>query len=372
MPTVAAPGIERAFALSHASTALVLFVVPGIVAMLVEPIVFLYADRYPRRHFIRGGITAMALGAIGAAVAPGPITLAIAVAVSWIATGASVSLAQATLVDGAPDRRAATMARWTILAAAGDLAAPILLGALAFAGHGWRAAYLAMAGLLAAGAVVTWLVPLPGGIGAGDDDDDDERGDGTPAPGIIAALRDALRDRALIAWLLGVALCDLLDEILVVFATLHARDALGAGPAVQSALVGANVIGGLVGLVILERLLVHRRDRALLVGFSVACAIAFVAWVAAPVAWLSIALMVPVGACSAPLYPLAAAQAFARRPEQSGAVLAAGHLFTPLGLALPWLIGTVADHAGTYVALLVLVAQPLGLVALVAAERRRP
>ena len=51
-------------------------------------------------------------------------------------------------------------------------------------------------------------------------------------------------------------------------------------------------------------------------------------------------------------------------------MLAAGHLFTPLSLALPVLVGSVADHAGTTAALALLVAQPLGLVVLVAATRR--
>jgi fucose permease len=80
---------------------------------------------------------------------------------------------------------------------------------------------------------------------------------------------------------------------------------------------------------------------------------------------------VPVGVFAAPLYPLAASQAYARRPEESGAVLAVGHLFTPFGLALPWALGAIADRAGTYVALLLLLVQPLGLLLLVAAQSSR-
>lgn len=103
----------------------------------------------------------------------------------------------------------------------------------------------------------------------------------------------------------------------------------------------------------------------MLLACASACAIAFVAWILAPALWLSVALMGLVGMFAAPLYPLAAAQAYARRPDASGSVLAAQSLFTPLGLALPFVVGFIADRAGTYVALLVLIAQPLGLVALV-------
>ncbi|MBA3538155.1 MAG: MFS transporter, partial [Deltaproteobacteria bacterium] len=168
MPTVSASAIERSFATSHATMALVLFVVPGILAMLVEPIVFLYADRYPRAWFIRGGITLMAGAAILAAIAPNPIVLSIAVALAWIGTGASVSLAQATLVDRTPEQRGRTMARWTMLSTAGDLAGPLLLGGLAFVGLGWRAGYLVMGGLLAIAAVVTWMTQVPSGRGTDD------------------------------------------------------------------------------------------------------------------------------------------------------------------------------------------------------------
>lgn len=364
MPTISATGIERSFATSHATLALALFVGPGLVAMLVEPLVFLYADRYPRRWFIRGGITAMAVAAFASALAPSVIVLASATALSFVATGACVSLAQATLVDGAGDARSRVMARWTLLSSAGDLVGPLLLGAVAALGLGWRAGYVAMGFVLAAAAVVVWFAKLPGGVGT----DDEEDGE---SPGVLAALRDALRDRVLVAWLFGVALCDLLDEILVVFATIHVRDHLGAGATVLSALVGAMVVGGMIGLVVVERLLLHRRDTTLLIGFATATALAFVAWIAAPTAWLSVALMFPVGFCAAPLYPLAAAQAFARRPSQSGTVLAAGHLFTPLGLGLPWLVGVVADRAGTYVALLVLIVQPLALIVLALVQRPR-
>ncbi len=363
VPAISATGIERSFQLSHATMALWLFVVPGILAMAVEPIVFLYADRYPRRWFIRGGLTLMALASLLAAIAPSPIVLALAVGLSWIATGAAVALAQATLIDARPDQRSRTMARWTLFSSGGDLAGPLLLAGIAAVGLGWRSGFAAIGVVLLAAAAITWATRFPDGVGADDDDGD--------APGILAALRDALRDRTLVAWLFGVALCDLLDEILVVFATIHVRDHLGAGPFFQSAVVGSSVIGGMIGLIALERLLLRRGELSLLIWFSAATAASFVAWIAAPTAWTSVLLIAPVGFFAAPLYPLAAAQAFARRPDQSGTVLAAGHLFTPFGLALPWLIGVIADRAGTHVALVVLVAQPLGLIVLAVRQRRQ-
>ena len=338
---------------------------PGIVSLCIEPIIFLLADRYPRAWFIRGGLSALALASVLAGLAPGPIALSCALALAWIATGAASSLAQATLIDREPDRRARTMARWTLLALVGDLCAPALLAGLSLVGLTWRAGYLIVGGLLGAWAVVAWLVPIPHARGEPDEPDPE------PPVRLVTALREALRDRVLIAWLFGLALCDLLDEILVVFATLHVRDALGGGHLAQSAVVAVCLGSGAIGLVLLDRLLAKHAETKLLVWSGSACALAFAAWVAAPTVWASVLLMIPVGATATVLYPLVAAQAFARRPAHSGSVLAASHLFTPLALVLPFLIGLVADHAGTYVALSLLIVQPIGLVVLARVLRPR-
>ena len=55
------------------------------------------------------------------------------------------------------------------------------------------------------------------------------------------------------------------------------------------------------------------------------------------------------------------AQAHAALPGRSGTVNAAGHAFTPLTLAAPWLLGLVADRVSLIVAFGSLLVQPLGL-----------
>jgi MFS family permease len=187
---------------------------------------------------------------------------------------------------------------------------------------------------------------------------------GDDEPPLWQAVRSAIRDRVLIGWLFGVALCNLLDEILIVFASIYVRDELGASAAWQSATVAAFVAGGAIGLVVLDRQLTRHSEHRLMIAAGIACAVAFALWLAAPTVWLSALLMVVVGATTAPLYPLASAQAYARCPGRSGVVVVAGHMFAPLVLVLPWLLGLVADRAGTLAALALLVAQPIGLVIL--------
>jgi len=358
-----APDIERSLQLSHSATAAVLFVVPGVVGLIVDPLVFLLAERLGRPQLVRAGMATMAVTSLTAALAPGPITLSLALSVWYVATGAATALTEATLIDAWPDRQARTMARWTLLGLIGDFAAPLLIGALAMlpGGAGWRIGFAIVGGGLAVWTVALSLRQFPAAAVSPSDDE----------PSLWQAVRDALGDRVLLAWLFGVALCNLLDEILVVFASLHVRIELGASPAWQSATIGAFVAGGAVGLVILERLLVRYPERRLIIAIGIACAVAFAAWLAAPTIWLSALLMLIVGATAVPLYPLASAQAYARRPGQAGTIVVAGHVFAPLALGLPWLLGVVADRAGTLAALALLIAQPIGLVALAAVTTRR-
>ncbi|HET9624983.1 MAG TPA: MFS transporter [Kofleriaceae bacterium] len=360
VPSSGAPDIERTLGLSHGGTTAILFLVPGLFGLVLDPVVFWLAERVGRPRMIRLGLAAHAVAAFAAAWAPGPVSLAGAMALWFVAAGAATGLSEAILVDAWPDRQARTMARWTLLSLIGDFAGPALVGVLATAigGHAaWRPAFVVTGALFTVWTIATCARAFPAPPARADDDDE---------PPLWQAVRDALRDRVLIAWMFGTALCNLLDEILVVFASLHVRDDLGAGPAWQSVTIGAFVAGGALGLVALDRVLARwpGRERRALIATGAACAVAFAAWLAAPTAWLSALGMVGVGVTAAPLYPLASAQAYARRPGRASVVIVASNLFAPMSLALPWLLGLVADHTSVTTALWLLIAQPIGILAL--------
>lgn len=362
VPSVGSAEIHAEFGTSYQTMAWALLLVPGLFSLLVEPVLFVLADRYPRKWFVCGGLLAMAAAAFVAAAAPSVPVLAAAVAVSWVATGCGVSLAQATLVDARPDARERVLARWALLGTAGDLAAPLMMAALAAVALGWRAGYVIVgaAALVCGVVLIRQRFPAPAGQEEGDEE-----------PGLGAALMAALRNRRLLFWLGASALCDLLDEIVVVFAALYLRDHMQAGPIARSLVFAAFVGGGVIGLAVTERLLARMRPLRLLAASSVACAALFVAWLAAPALWLSALLMAAVGATSAPHYPIASAQAYAALPGRSGTVNAAGHVFTPFQLALPWLLGWIADHAGVTAALAILIVQPVGLAVIAGIALRR-
>ena len=335
---------------------------PGIVALFLEPLIFLLADRHPRRWFVVGGLAVMGLTAFASALAPGPVWLAATVAVAWVATGTGVTLAQSTLCDANPDRREQVLTRWTLLGVVGDLGGPALFAVLAWLSLGWRSAYLVVGVVIAALTLLLVRQPFP----APTRDDDDE-------PPLLAALGIALRNKRLLLWLAACSLCDLLDEIFLVFASLRLRDELGADVATQSAALAILIAAEAIGLALCERLLRRMPSRRLLALSAVACAIAYAGWLAAPNLALAIVALAAVGLTVAPLYPLTAAECYAALPDRSGAVHAAGHVFTPVMLILPWLLGWIADRAGTTAALAVLGVAPLGiLLAAGSAARAKP
>src|SRR6185437_9847166 len=79
------------------------------------------------------------------------------------ATGAFVSLAQATLMDADPPRRVRNMARWTLAGSFGYVGGPVLLAAAVLLGAGWRGAIaaLAVASLPLAVAALRFPSPRP-------------------------------------------------------------------------------------------------------------------------------------------------------------------------------------------------------------------
>jgi len=358
--SVGAPDLQRAFGVDYTATALALFVVPTLVGAVVEPPLLVLADRWPRKRFIVGGLLAMGLGSLVAGLTPWFAPFVAAITVWFVGTGIGVDVAQAEVVDagvGAPER---PMLRWVLLGTLGDLAAPALAAGLGALGFGWRGAFVASGAFVTAYA----LLLATQRFGAVEGDRDEDEGEGDDEPSILEALRRALGNRQLMLWLVGGWTCCLLDELFVVFGSLHLRDALGADLTQRSAILAIDVVGSLVGLWVTARFFADRRPREVLAASAGLCLVSYAAWLAAPSIEASAALVFVVGAATAPLYPYAQAQAYRALPGEPGTVNALEVVFTPLDLAVPLLLGLLADAAGPIAALGVLALQPLTLYVL--------
>ena len=181
-----------------------------------------------------GGLAFAASAALTAA-AGGFWLLLAALVLGNPATGAFVSLAQATLMDADPSQRPRNMARWTLAGSFGYVGGPVLLAAAAYVGVGWRGALavVAVAALPLALASLCFPAPAP-----------------DSGPPLRRAVREALaavRRREVLRLLLLLEFADLLLDGFHGFIALYLHDAAGLTTSFAALGVGVWTGAGLVG-----------------------------------------------------------------------------------------------------------------------------
>jgi MFS family permease len=374
---VAAPELEGLFGLSHLGAAGATLVALAALGF-IEPVLLLLADRYPRRWFLCGGLFVLGLANVLAAVAPSYWMLLLALLLYGPASGCGVGLAQASLADASPNDRERAMARWALFGEAGDLATLVLMSLLALCGLGVRAAFAVCGVWAMLQAVALWRAhgrqPHAGDAGAqpdadadggaGADADDDEDAHPETLRDTLRAARGALANRELLLWCGAVLLCSLLDEIVIAFGALHLAEHVGATVHERGLVLATLMVGGMVGLVVVERLLVRFDPLRVLVVASAAGALAYLGWLHAGSLLTSTLLAFVAGACCTVHYPIVVARAYASVPGRSAIVNAVHSMCVPFDLALPIALGFLADRVGLRAAMLALTVQPVGILAI--------
>ena len=331
MREAAWPSIRDDLGLSYSEIGLLLSI-PALVAAVVEPVLGVLAVTWRRRALVLGGGLCFAGALAVAAGAPSFIALLVAFAILYPASGAFVSLSQATLMDLEPERREHNMARWTFAGAVGAVAGPLLLAALvllARRGH--------------------------------DGSTDEER------PNVRDALRVLMR-RDVFRWLFLLELSDLLLDVFVAYLALYLVDEAGASIAVAGLAVavwtGADLVGSGAMIPFLRR-----ADGARYLRVSAALTGAlFVAFLVVPGLVVKIALVGAISLVNAGWYPVLQARLYGALGEASGLALTVGALF-PLNAVLPLGIAALAERFGLSVALWPLLAAPAALLLLVPGRR---
>jgi predicted MFS family arabinose efflux permease len=365
---VGLPLLRDRFHLSYAQAGL-LFTVGSLSSLVLDPGINLLSDRGNKRVFVAGGMMILAGSMAFMGIAPGFALLLLAMAVLFPANSAAVGLAQAALVDMQPEAAPHMLARWTLLSSVGDLLSPLAVTAFVAAGLGWTPLCLFAGALWLLAAVITWLQRFPAPAGGAAEAAEAEDADDGPHVGMLAAARDALRDPLLLRWTAVGLLADALDEVFLGFAALYLRDRLHASVEATELALMAGLVGGLVGLVLLERALRRIAGPQMLSAILLVTVAGVATFLLAPNAALAAAALFVTYLVSASWYPIAQAAAYATRPGQSGTVLSIGAIGAPFEIALPGVVGFLAAQFGLPVALAALGAAPL--VALLFTPRRR-
>jgi predicted MFS family arabinose efflux permease len=360
---ISLPLVRRSLGLSYAQAGLLLTVGDS-VAMLFDPVISLLSDRRSKRWPVLGGIIGMAVGFVLAARARSFGEMVVAYALISPANGIAVSLAQAALVDQAPEAAPRTVTRWTAMAAVGDLLAPLMLAAWTFQRLDWRPLYGMAAGAWLVLALLLWpqRFPAPAMAAGGEADG--------PAPGLLASLKPALRRPRLLRWMAVLVVGTLLDELFVGFGALFLTDVVRLTPAAASLALSAQMIGAILGLLALDRLLGRVNGERLLPSLSLLALAGTLLFVRARgIAWAGAALFL-IGLGTSGWYPIAKAAAYAILPGRTGTVLAILGVTAPIEAALPALIGAIATRLGLPAAIGLLSLAPAGVLLL--APRQRP
>src|SRR5262249_13901001 len=197
----------------------------------------------PRRRalMVAGGL-AFAISAALSGLAVGFWTLLVALLIGNPASGAFVSLAQATLMDREPGARERNMARWTVAGSIGYVLGPLLIAGAVAAGFGWRGVLVALGA-----AALPLTLAVRHTVTARE----------APRQPVRGSLRRALRDREVLRWLALLEASDLLLDVFHGFLALYFVDVVRASPVDGAAAVLVWTAAGLVGDVALLIALRH-------------------------------------------------------------------------------------------------------------------
>jgi FSR family fosmidomycin resistance protein-like MFS transporter len=336
--------------------------IPGLVAMVTEPAIGLAGDTRHRRVLVAVGGLVVSGTLVLAGVAPVLGVFLLAECLMAPASGAFVSLSQASLMDLAPARRERNMARWMVAGSVGNVVGPLLLAGAVALSFSWRDAFLALAVVTLPLVVAGWWAHAPQPSAA--ESHEDRR------PG-ARDLLEALRDREVLRWLAALEVGDLLGDVLLGFLALYLVDVAGSAEGIAGVAVAAWSAAGLVGGAVLVRLTRTIDGAWYLRASSWAALVLFPVFLLVPGEGPKIAAVSVVGVVTAGWYPIAHARLFGSLHGRSGVAVAVSSLAYPIGLLPPLVVAAVATVTGLQTALWLLMTGPLLLLLIVPRHPRR-
>lgn len=377
---VALPQLRNAVGLSYEQIGL-LFTFGALTSLVFDPVLSVLSDHFPKRLPMLVGMVILAGCYVLAGFAGTFATLAVAFALLWPAVSTAVDLAQLMLIDLRPSASGHTMARWTLLSGVGDLLAPLTVAVFLALQLGWSALCLLAGGLWLGSALLNWLShsrSMPMTAEAADsrtpeaaEAAEDQADDGEKLP-LLAVLRSALGNRLLLRWVLIGTMASMLDEIFLGFAGLALSDVRHVPAGLVSLALLANLIGSMLGLVLLERALGRfgqRMGPRLLPWYATVALVGMVGFLLAPWVPLAVAALFLVGLGASGWYPTAMAAAYDTQPGRPGLVRAVTTLGAPFETVLPGIVGVLAGRFGLPVGIAFLGLAPI--VVLVTFPRRQ-
>jgi FSR family fosmidomycin resistance protein-like MFS transporter len=349
----ALPYLKTDFALTYTQVGL-LFTLPGLVGVMIEPVMGLLGDTRHRRALVMGGIIATAIGLLLIASAHVYGVLLLAFGIMYVASGAYVNLSQATLIDRDPQRAEQTMARWTLLGSIGVAFSPLIVTAVFSIGYSWRSVYVAYALIAVAFIALLFKQKFNSHAGAHDE--------AISIRQLGRNLIEALRNRQMLKWIILTELADFMLDKLLEVTGLYFHDVAGVSLAGASAAVAVFTIAGLIGNGLIVSALEKVRGLRVLRLSSIVVLIAYAAMLLIPIVWIKYVLIAVISFSTSGWFAILRAKCFEVLPGQSGVVIAVTSLANISSLFVPVIIGSIADAIGLPAAMWLLAIGPVALI----------
>lgn len=362
--TAALPQIRLDLDLTYAQIGLLLGL-PNIISIFIEPVLMLLGDTNLRKRLVVGGGMVILIALLLTATASSFGVLLAAFILFYPASGAFVSLSQATLIDLNRGREHQSMARWTVYGSIGNLLGPAFLAGVFALGLSWRSAYWAMTGL---GLIlVITLIPRRFPILHAAKDTTISQVPTGPVVSqhlrtIQVNLRQALTNRSLLSWVGLVSIADLLLDIFLSYSILYFSDVVGLSAAQTSLVLTALMIASLIADLILIPLLERVPGRSVVRASAAAALIVYPAFLLVPWIWVKIILVIAIRFTTLGWYPVLKGETYAAAPGRSGTVEAVNSMGGLISGALAWLVGLAANQYGLSAAMWLLLAAPVTLL----------
>ena len=333
-----------------------LLTVPGIFSTIVEPFLGILGDVWKRRLLILGGGICFVLALLLTSMSVSFILLLISFTLFYPASGAFVSLSQATLMDSDPARHDHNMARWTFAGSLGVVLGPPLLVGMAAIGFGWRGVFLALAFLAGIVLILAWrMIPR-----------DPAHLPKVPSfSGLTGGFRSAftaLGQPNVLRWLVLLEFSDLMLDVLLGFLALYFHDVAGLTGTQAAGAVFIWLAVGMMGDFLLIPLLEKVGGLTYLRWSVVFELLLFPAFLLVHWPWLKLVLVGLLGFFNSGWYAILQGRLYSSMPGKSGSVMALGNIAGLVGSLLPFGIGLAADAFGLHAAIWLLLAGPIALL----------
>ena len=356
------PAIRTDLDMSYLLVGLVLGV-PGVISGVVEIGIGLIGDTRLRKALIVGGGVVLGAAILLSAVSVNGWMLLGATILLYPASGALVSLSQASLMDTDPKRHEHNMARWTLVGSLGVVVGTLVIAGASAMGISWRLLFAAVgfATFVLTLVISRQRLDFPGSERAF-------------TPGSLASdlagVWQNLWSMRVARWVVLLQFAGLMLDVLLGFLALYFVDVIGVGLTQAALAVSVWTVVGMAGDLLLIPMLDRVSGLRYLRVSAFLTAVAFTGFMLTSTYWVALILLGVLGFLNAGWYSILQAQVYTAMPGRSGGAMSVSSAAGMVGSLAPLGVGVLAATVGLQAALWALLVSPV--VLLIGIPRGRP